>query len=150
MPDINPITQMNHVDKIQQQTSESIPKLPELPQAQESIFAQVKGNTTVDNTVSQKEILDMLDVDTSNKTLFQAIKGLITSSIDLSNIKDSNDVSKINSQIEQTTSNLQAQVDMKMKAFYNEETSERKGLTEQEPINSFYNEETSEDTGYND
>lgn len=150
MPDINPITQMNHVDKIQQKTSESIPKLPELPQAQESIFAQVKGNTTVDNTVSQKEILDMLDVDTSNKTLFQAIKGLITSSIDLSNIKDSNDVSKINSQIEQTTSNLQAQVDMKMKAFYNEETSERKGLTEQEPINSFYNEETSEDTGYID
>lgn len=147
MPDINPITQMNHVDKILQKASESTQKLP---QAQESIFAQVKGNTTVDNTVSQKEILDMLDVDTSNKTLFQAIKGLITSSIDLSNIKDSNDVSKINSQIEQTTSNLQAQVDMKMKAFYNEETSERKGLTEQEPINSFYNEETSEDTGYID
>lgn len=147
MPDINPITQMNHVDKILQKASESTQKLP---QAQESIFAQVKGNTTVDNTVSQKEILNMLDVDTSNKTLFQAIKGLITSSIDLSNIKDSNDVSKINSQIEQTTSNLQAQVDMKMKAFYNEETSERKGLTEQEPINSFYNEETSEDTGYID
>lgn len=92
----------------------------------------------------------MLDVDTSNKTLFQAIKELITSPIDLSNIKDSNDVSKINSKIEQTTSNLQAQVDMKMKAFYNEETSERKGFTEQEPINSFYNEETSEGTGYTD
>lgn len=147
MPDINPITQMNHVDKIQQKSSESTQKLP---QAQESIFAQVKGNTTVDNTVSQTEILDMLDVDTSNKTLFQAIKELITSPIDLSNIKDSNDVSKINSQIEQTTSNLQAQVDMKMKAFYNEETSERKGFTEQEPINSFYNEETSEGTGYTD
>ena len=117
MPDINPITQMNHVDKILQKASESTQKLP---QAQESIFAQVKGNTTVDNTVSQKEILNMLDVDTSNKTLFQAIKELITSPIDLSNIKDSNDVSKINSKIEQTTSNLQAQVDMKMKAFYNE------------------------------
>ena len=37
-----------------------------------------------------------------------------------------------------------------MKAFYNEETSERKGFTEQEPINSFYNEETSEGTGYTD
>ena len=147
MPDINPITQMNHVDKILQKASESTQKLP---QAQESIFAQVKGNTTVDNTVSQKEILNMLDVDTSNKTLFQAIKELITSPIDLSDIKDSNDVSKINSKIEQTTSNLQAQVDMKMKAFYNEETSERKGFTEQEPINSFYNEETSEGTGYTD
>ena len=145
MPDINPITQMNHVDKILQKASESTQKLP-----QASIFAQVKGNTTVDNTVSQKEILNMLDVDTSNKTLFQAIKELITSPIDLSNIKDSNDVSKINSKIEQTTSNLQAQVDMKMKAFYNEETSERKGFTEQEPINSFYNEETSEGTGYTD
>ena len=147
MPDINQINQMNHVYKILQKASESTQKLP---QAQESIFAQVKGNTTVDNTVSQKEILNMLDVDTSNKTLFQAIKELITSPIDLSNIKDSNDVSKINSKIEQTTSNLQAQVDMKMKAFYNEETSERKGFTEQEPINSFYNEETSEGTGYTD
>ena len=147
MPDINPITQMNHFDKILQKASESTQKLP---QAQESIFAQVKGNTTVDNTVSQKEILNMLDVDTSNKTLFQAIKELITSPIDLSNIKDSNDVSKINSKIEQTTSNLQAQVDMKMKAFYNAETSERKGFTEQEPITSFYNEETSEGTGYTD
>ena len=147
MPDINPITQMNHFDKILQKASESTQKLP---QAQESIFAQVKGNTTVDNTVSQKEILNMLDVDTSNKTLFQAIKELITSPIDLSNIKDSNDVSKINSKIEQTTSNLQAQVDMKIKAFYNEETSELKGFTEQEPINSFYNEETSEGTGYTD
>ena len=147
MPDINPITQMNHVDKILQKASESTQKLP---QAQESIFAQVKGNTTVDNTVSQKEILNMLDVDTSNKTLFQAIKELITSPIDLSNIKDSNDVSKINTKIEQTTSNLKDQVDKKMKAFYNEETSERKGFTEQEPINSFYNEETSEGTGYTD
>ena len=103
-----------------------------------------------EGNIGSARILNMLDVDTSNKTLFQAIKELITSPIDLSNIKDSNDVSKINSKIEQTTSNLQAQVDMKMKAFYNEETSERKGFTEQESIISFYNEETSEGTGYTD
>lgn len=41
MPDINPITQMNHVRiKFYKKASESTQKLP---QAQESIFAQVKG-----------------------------------------------------------------------------------------------------------
>lgn len=73
-----------------------------------SLFAQVKGNTTVDSTVTQKEILEMVNIDKSNNSILKLVEGL-ASAIDLSGIKDNNDVSRMNSQIQQTIDRINSQ-----------------------------------------
>lgn len=43
-----------------------------------NVFVQVKGNTTVDSTVTQEEILYMVNIDKSNHSIFRFVKGLVS------------------------------------------------------------------------